>query len=93
MKNSGPDTELSIEFISELLFHRMDDITLFAADIIRQVGLDLYLLYICVEMHQVLFSAGLHGLQGQINNFLDLPGAVSHPVLQVSTNLKIFLLC
>ena len=58
----------------------------------RIIGKHLHLFHIGIKVDEELFFLGFHGLQGQIDDFFNLPGPVSHSVLQVSAYFEIVFL-
>ena len=71
----------------------VDHITLAAADIIPEFYLDIDLLGLGGEMHQILLRLGLHRREGQIDDFLDLPSAVSHKTVGINADFKPGFVC
>ena len=58
-------------------------ISFFATDKVGEVYLYLNCLNISIKVHEKTFFLSVQGLQGKVDDFFDLPGAVAHSAMQI----------
>lgn len=72
-----------VELVFKCFLFRVNHVTFFTVDKVGEFYLYLYCLDIGIKIHEKTFFSGLHGLEGEINDLFDLPGAVAHSAMQI----------